>query len=607
MDNYETSKLLKLKAKHDNLYYNIGKPIITDNEYDKIIDELKSRDIISVSIGAPINKVENKVKLPFYLGSLDKIKTEKELLKWKEKNVISSQINEYYILMPKLDGVSALLCYDMYNIKLYTRGDGKHGSDISYLIPYINTGKMLENLKSPISIRGELIISKRIFNEKYKYDYSNARNMVTGLIDTKTNNECFKDICFISYEIIQENVLNPEKHLNRLESYGNSIEYKITKILTMDILYDQLNIWKNKYDFEIDGLVLQPNVSYKRNIRGNPKYQVAFKTTEKDNIASVVVDSVEWNVSMHSVLKPRVKINPTKLDGIIITYATGFNAKFIKTNNIGPGTELKITRSGNVIPYILEVTRSTYAQMPEIEYIWNDTNVDITIQENNDSLIKKINHFFVILKVKYVSLATITKLYDNGYNTLIKIISAKESDFLKIQGIQEKSANRIYTNIHNSLKQVKLYKLMAASMIFGFGISIKKLKILVENIPDILEKPITINDLNNLEGFSDITSEKILNGIEDFKRFYKEIKPYIFMVENDCKKTFLCEKPRVYVFSGFRDYVLEETLINKGHSITTSVSKNTTAVIINNEKPTAKTIKAKELNIPIILRKNFSP
>ena len=85
-----------------------------------------------------------------------------------------------------------------------------------------------------------------------------------------------------------------------------------------------------------------------------------------------------------------------EIGGTTIKYATAFNAKYVKDNNIGPGTVVAIVRSGDVIPYIVNIVKSTEAAMPKgIDYEWNDTNVDIIVEgDTQEQKIKQITHFF---------------------------------------------------------------------------------------------------------------------------------------------------------------------------------------------------------------------
>src|SRR3990167_6943042 len=149
----ELSTLYKLKSEMDDRYHNTGDAIIGDWGYDLLVNTLKERNPSYVPpVGAKIREAENRVKLPFWLGSADKITPtdQKELVRWVMVNPSGS-----FVVSDKLDGVSCLLVCKDGRVKLYTRGDGTIGADISYLTKYFGTIPDLTG--KTINVRGELI------------------------------------------------------------------------------------------------------------------------------------------------------------------------------------------------------------------------------------------------------------------------------------------------------------------------------------------------------------------------------------------------------------------------------------------------------------------
>lgn len=613
--------LHSVKIYLDDLYYNTGSEGLSDEKYDILKDYLQERDPGYVPpIGTQVRDSENAVSLPFWLGSMNKIKYEgssESLRRWLNKHKADE-----YIIENKLDGISCLLEFKNQQIKLYTRGDGSKGSDISYLAPYLkNIPRNLKELKEKIYIRGELIMNKKTFENKYSDEFANPRNMVAGRIGSKTLKIGISDIEFIAYEIVQENILpKPQEQLITLRELGfKVVDYSIIKSseLTSEKLLENLLYNIQESDFEIDGIIVQGNLEYRRNLSGNPDYAFAFKARLDKNLVDVVVDKVEWNISKWGVIKPRIKIKPVSLGGVTITYTSGFNAKYILDNKIGPGSVLKLTRSGDVIPFIIEVVKgSKIAQFPDIEYEWNDTKVDIHILESNQTTcIKLIVSFFAALKIKHVSEATVTKMYEHGLDNIIKIVSAKREDFEKIEGFGSRLAERTYENIQNGFQNVPLYLLLGASGIFGMGMGIKKIELLFNTFPDILEeyKKMKKDDLyqtiNGIHGFSDKTTVKIIKNLPWAAKFVEKLSPFIQLkrVETKVSNEFMNKK---IVFSGFRDAKLEEEIKKRGGKVTTTVSKNTSMLVaLNKEEGSSKIEKAKELNIPIYeipeFRRNF--
>ena len=130
-------------------------------------------------------------------------------------------------------------------------------------------------------------------------------------------------------------------------------------------------------------------------------------------------------------------------------------------HSIGPGAKIKIVRSGDVIPYILEVTSGAKEpQLPEFPYKWNSTNVDLILSDENDNngkqivTIKLMVHFFSTIGVKHLSEGIITKLVEKGYDSVDKILKGEKSKLSKIEGIGEKMYDKIYSEIYREFKEI---------------------------------------------------------------------------------------------------------------------------------------------------------
>ena len=583
-------------------------PIMSDNQYDivkEFIEQKFPHNATITQIGAEVEK--NKVVLPYEMGSMDKIKPDTNALA-----LYLSKFKGPYILSCKVDGVSILYTTTGQTPKLYTRGNGKIGQDVSHLIPYLHLPKI-----KGIAIRGELIISKKVFEEKYKTLFANPRNMVAGIVNHKHISNAIHDVDFVAYEVISPEI-NPSSQMYFLENIKiNRILYKITETLTNEMLSAILIEWRKTYKYEIDGVIVCDDNTYTRK-SGNPDHAFAFKMVLSDQIAEAKVVDVIWSPSKDGYLKPRVQIEPIKLGGVTIEFATGFNAAFIMDNCIGIGATIELIRSGDVIPYIKSVTvPSKEAKMPSVTYKWNETHIDIIIEnplEDPTVKEKNITGFFTGIGVERLSTGNISRLIKYGYDTVSKIIGMAESDFLKVDGFKQKMANTIYIGIQQKLNEASIVNLMAGSNIFGRGFSEKKIELVIGEIPNILVSNDSIEQkiqaVSVIKGMATKSAEAFVYKINDFKDFliecnleYKlQLTPQEKPIEQHDHHLF----GKTVVLTGSRDKTIIEFLKNIGANNGTSISKNTFIVVAKNkDEDTEKLKQAKKLNITIMSTEEF--
>ena len=254
-------------------------------------------------------------------------------------------------------------------------------------------------------------------------------------------------------------------------------------------------------------------------------------------IEAKVVD-VLWTVSSNGLIKPRVQFEPVTIGGVSITYATGFNAKFIKDNNIGLGALVKLIRSGDVIPYIAEVLVPAQAPlMPnstEYEYVWNATNTDIVLLNNKTDprvIEKTIIKFFKDLEVEGLGEKNVKKILASGANTIEKIINASIEDLLKVEGFKQKMASKIHSSIKTQVKKATLAQLASASNIFGQGFAEKTIRIILETYPTILTSNLSeeekVAQITTIKGYANKTARQFVKSIPQFNSFMEKIRPNI--------------------------------------------------------------------------------
>ena len=611
----ELSKMVSIAKE----YYENGHCLFTDNEYDILLEYIERKfphNKVSKEVGAPVTK--NKVTLPFEMASMNKIKP--------DTNALSQWLNKYkgpYIVSCKLDGVSGLYTNENGTHRLYTRGDGLVGQDISYLLDIIG----LPILHTGYAVRGEFIIPKNVFENKYKDTFANARNLVSGIINSKSMDDKTADLRFITYELISP-ILRPSEQLLRLERmgflYSNTVLYQSHNIITNESLSRILLEWRSDYDFEIDGVVVTDDHIYNR-ASGNPEHAFAFKMLISDQMAEAKVVDVIWTPSKDGYLKPRVRLEPVRLNGVTIEYATGFNGKFIEENRIGIGAVIQLVRSGDVIPFIKSVTvPAENPKMPDVPYIWTESHVDVILENLEDDKTvreKMVTLFFVSLGVEGLSSGNVHRLFETGFDSVSKILKMSKEDFEKVEGFKSRMAEKIGTSIREKIEKASLIDIMVASNKLGRGLGERKIKMIMDSMPDILLKPETneqkIERLQQIKGIGTENANDFVEHIPEFLNFLKEcgletklvIENRIVenrVVENQENKNHPLYGKKI-VMTKVRDKNIIEFLKKVGATLEEHINKETFVLIVKSkEETTNKTEIAKKHGIMIMEPEEFN-
>ena len=506
-------------------YHNEGRSPWSDKTYDYMCEIMKEYYNITVDdvVGAE-GEGGGAVSLPIFMGSMNKYKTEKEIMLWKQK------YSGPYIVSAKLDGISALWVHGK---GLFTRGNGVQGQNISYLLPYLNMGmEMGMGSCRGKCVRGELIMKKSTFQKKYQTQYANARNLVCGVVHRnfdaeQIDTQIYKDIDFVAYDIYYDhdnNATHYEEKFTWLSNQGYEVvehAYGLPSI-SVPIGDKWLQTWKGSsdgIDYDIDGIIFTNKGVHIHPTSGNPGFAFAYKNNDICVSKEVgVVKSVQWNMSKDKYLKPKIQlVAPIQCDQSKVEFVTGFNAKYILENRIAAGTKLLIGLSGNVIPHIFdvlghesggaggnggaaEVEESKYFKGIPYSYQWSKNKVDLICSEsdNYESCIKKNVQFFKAFELKCsLQEKTLLNVYNSlGVYHLKDILSLSLEDWVKVSKMGEKKASGILSGLYDVLhwENVKktescydsFLKWSVGLQTFERGFAVKKVKLFLDYLLGLL-------------------------------------------------------------------------------------------------------------------------
>ena len=584
--------------------YRLGQPIISDSKYDQLVDELSllsPHDELLTKVGVEIADETRKGRLPIEMASMNKIKSMNDVDDWSRLKGISKK--EMVIITPKYDGLS--LCVNETTSEAWTRGDGEFGQKSNEHYSLIQNHLNLEKDSFRFTY-GEVMIPKQVFIDKYSVDFANPRNLVAGLLNSKTVSNSLKDCQYIKYGAICNTIFDTKQEvLNELnKGQKNKVQYYICELgdLSEGLLIELFH--KFSTEFEIDGLIIELNDLSLQNKLGretssnNPIWARAFKHPSFEQSAETDVIGISWNISKQGLLKPILHITPVKLDGVTVSNVTGNNARFVKDLGLGIGAKVVVKRSGMVIPIIADVITPVEFVQPTIEGVevdWNEAGIElITLTETEDQKLKKIVAFFEILEADNVSEGVITQLWEAGYKTIKDILTLKTSDLEKIDRFGKRKADIVYKSIQKSVSNVQLSKLQHATGIFK-GLGSKKLVLL----EDFKTKP-SVDQVMSIEGFAEVSAKSYIESYDIFFDFIKDL-PVTIVEKVEAVKVGTDLVGKSFVFTGVRRTDLESDIESRGGKIGSGVSKTTTHLVMKAiGSGSSKEKKAIDLGVEVI-------
>lgn len=638
---------------HNKLYYTDDNPEIEDYEYDKLFRELENleRDFPNLKEeNSPTNKVGGmilekfeKFEHPIAMYSLSNVMNEEEFFDFDnrmKKEINSKDIK--YTVENKFDGLALELIYQ--NGKLIvasTRGDGQVGENVTNNVKVMNNVPKNIKEKNKLIIRGEALITKKDFEalnrereELEEVPFANPRNAASGGLRQLDSSESKKRrLKFFAYQIANYkdfNLTNEYKAMEFLLSLGFTVEGVHPNIDAKEVLkiYNEIQLNRNKMDYEIDGLVIKVDDIKSQEKLGflsrAPRFAVAFKFKPEEK--ETLLNNIEVQVGRTGALTPVAKLKPVQVGGVIVSNVTLHNPNEIKSKDIRIGDTVVVIRSGDVIPKIVRVNLDKRPKESK-EFVFpnkcpvcgGDTAItegDVIVRCINEECPSKITKYIEYFVSKaamniegigkeWIAIFTKSGLVKNPAD----IYKIKKTDLYKFERMGEKLAD----NMLNSIKESK--KTTLKRFIYSLG-----MRQVGETTADLLAKyfasienfkKATIEDLENIEGIGEISAKSIYDFLNNDKS--KKIIDDLLAVgvEPIFEKMAITESKltgkNVVItgsIEGFTRTSAKETAERLGATVQSSVSK-TTNILIVGEKAGSKLKKAEELGIEIMPADDF--
>ena len=592
-------ELVQLIEYHNQRYWELGEPEISDDDYDRLMVELRSRDpnhpLLHWVGTQRTASAGGKVKLAKPMLSLDKAYSLEEVVEWAQKYIRSK--DEWLLAQPKYDGISA----NFDGTILATRGDGEIGEDISDKLPLIEleAPNYTGQLNRPA--RGEIVIRKDDFANLYSHIYKkgggvykNSRNAVAGIMGLKDISDMIR------------------QHAKLTLADYSLVSFKI-KFSELSGRFAEIIETVEALPYPTDGVVFKlADTAYSESLGAtshHPRGQIAFKFSGIRRKTKLL--AVEWSFGKNA-LTPVAELDPVEIGGVTIKRATLHNAQNIIDMDIQIHDEVTVERAGDVIPYI--VSREPGGERINA-MITNCPGCGSTLVRRGPELccvnpecfetnLQKLTAAVKNFGIEQLGEPTIRKMMLSlGVKKLSDIFKLTQNQLLKLDNFAEKSAANLYREI-DTAKHVADYQFLAALNIPNIGLDIAKILLKHFKLEEL--SSLSEDELLNVPGIGEKRAKAI---VEILHSEAQEINDLLATVEvsktaqnSSTTRPTICFTGKMPEKRSFYENLAAEHGYEAVDSVSQSLSLLVTADISSNS---SKTGKAKKLGIPIVELQDF--
>lgn len=631
-----TKELEEKIEQADVAYFEKDSPTISDEEYDHLKSELATRDPLHpllARVGLGRIDGQGTYKHDKKMLSLDKGYTQEEIEKW------STKIKGRVVATPKLDGLALSLKYKNRMLVLsVTRGDGEFGEDVTDSIFEILSIPKKIPVSRDIEIRGEAYLPFSAFEwirENLPGKFENPRNLAAGAIKSKKisgkRNDFSEEtkkvlslIKFEAYDVVNSHVDSYWETLMTLQKAGFLIPNPFSMGLPAGVqLWQELDQDREKYDKPVDGVVFRADSYHEFEDHGytshHPKGAIAFKFSAE--IKETRLLAIEWNTGRTGQITPVGLLEPVRFpaSGVTVSRVTLHNLSRIKELGLSLGAMIKLKRSGDVIPTVVEVITPGNE---EIQYpdscpscknpttIENDGNSDFVVcryDECKGAIIRSVEYYCKTLSIDGFGPAIVEQLYDAQIvRNLGELYSAKFSSV-----VGDKTGIKLAGEVAKA-KKLQLGKFIGALGIPLVGTSMaKKLEPILDakKPSDILIlADVLSTNIDRVEGAGEAVLESVKINLPKLTAILKLLDDHITLEKEEAIIGKLTGKS--FVFTGtlqsMKRTEAQARVKSLGGETPSSVKKGVSYLVAGaDESQSAKLQKAEKAGVTVLSEEEF--
>lgn len=613
-------KNLYIKAKE--AYYNTkgSGPVMTDSEFDKLESKIGKEDPEFIK-GTGILGKKSDFLLTYPMPSLDKVhygETKKLSRLLKSKFIQNKKI----CITPKLDGSSVQAVYNNGKLKyLVTRGNGRIGQEITFLAPFTTLPRLID-VPGRLVLRMEAVLLKTSA-QSLGLDPSIARAVAAGALNRMTNSEVLGKLHFVVLRVLESGKMKTPLYTEGLKTALRQfktvpfIEVPTSKDLTESDLKIHLTKLKEKFPYEIDGLVVHADTDTISN--DNPKFAFSFKMNDESDTAPLTtIKEIVWQVSSFNVAVPKARITPIDFNGVTVKYVSLSNWKLASKNGWGVGAKVRVVRSGEIIPKIVKTEKKAVLEKPVHlgKLSLDKTGTNLLVEGGSlDAKARTLTRFFKAGDLDGFGPALAGELAKDNLTTANICLMREPKDWYPYAS--PKTSVKLATEITKFVANPKLATVMAYSGSFGKGVGQTRIQSLIDANPTIVKilsftsantEPFTEKEKLSIfdravstPGCGKVFAQELLNGLDEWYSWKYEAS-LVFKEKLKVKPRKGYLSGQCVTFTGYRDKEEEDLVAKQGGVVVPFGSKTTILMYDVSGKESSKVSKAKEKKIKVISR-----
>lgn len=587
------TELEKQVRLHNRLYFVEHKPIISDYEFDRLVEELKRRkpdSKVLAEIGSDAKGGFKKVKHDILMLSLDKAYDEKTMYDWADK--FKGEI----IVSPKIDGCAVSIKYDADGelVQGATRGNGSVGEDITANVRQVGAIPKKIKLKN-VEVRGEIYMPLSVF-KRYKEEFANPRNLAAGAIKQKDPNKTGEyQLSFWAYELLGAGAKTESEKRELLKvNHFSALEWQLINKSDIQNAFEKYLKRKDEFDYEMDGVVYKINDVSEQEEAGvtahHPRFAIAYKFQGDSGVT--ILKDVEWSVARTGVITPVGIVEPVELSGAFVSRASLHNYGLMKKLGLSRGAKVMMMRRGGVIPNLESVVEKGHEEfkMPvkcpscgsKVE-LRDDflycTNAKNCVQAK----VGELKHFVQTVEIDGLGDVLLEKLYEEGLVTdPSEFYELKEEELMALERMGETLASKLIRNIQ-AKRELPLDVFLRSLGIRELGKHTSQiLAKTYHSLEHVME--VSREELSSIHTIGEIIADEVVNGLKSKKGLINKLLKYVKVLSFEKKKGTGALNGKSFLFTGSMLTMVrsdaEKLIEEHGGTIASGVSKSLDYLVV---------------------------